>query len=565
MTPPVPGASLGPILSEDAAMAACLLAVDPAGLGGAVLRARPGVERDRWVALLQSLLPAQTRLRRLPPGVGDDALLGGLDLTATLSAGRPVQRAGLLEATADGLLIMPMAERLTRPIAARLTAGQERHGYAMLALDEGLEEDEATPPALLDRLAFFPDLTNPPAPAPHDAAAIARARARLAAVDSPDATIEAILATAMAAGIASLRAPALALRAARAAASLAGRPAPNAEDATLAVRLVLGPRATILPEAPPEQEAPPPPPEPEAERPDDATDPAQKGQMEDVLKEAEAVSLPAQLLATLAAATLRARAPSSGRTGAERISFKRGRPVGSRAGEPRNGARIALLDTLRAAAPWQRLRPAPPRARVAVRREDFRIRRFREHSESTAIFVVDASGSAALHRLAEAKGAVELLLAECYARRDRVGVIAFRGAAAEVLLPPTHSLVRAKRALAGLPGGGASPLASGLDAALAMARLEKRAGRTPLVIVLTDGRANMARDGRTGRGPAEEDALAVAKLLRAEGHSVLIVDTAPRPQPFAGALALEAGGRALVLPQARAEALALAVRGAVAR
>jgi len=556
VTPPTP--------REDAAFAACLLAVDPGGLGGAVLRARPGVERDRWVALLRSLLPTETQLRRLPPGVGDDALLGELDLTATLSAGRPVQRAGLLEATADGVLVMPMAERLTRPTAARLTAGQEQHGYAMLALDEGLDEDEATPPALLDRLSFFPDLTEPPGPAPHDAAAVARARARLQAVESPDEIIEAILATAMAAGIASLRAPALALRAARAAAALAGRTSPNAEDATLAVRLVLGPRATILPEAPQQQEQePPPPPEPEADRPDDATDPAQKGQMEDVVQDAEAVALPAQLLATLAAATLRARAPSSGRTGAERISLKRGRPVGSRAGEPRNGARIALLDTLRAAAPWQRLRPTPTRARVAVRREDFRIRRFREHSESTAIFVVDASGSAALHRLAEAKGAVELLLAECYARRDRVGVIAFRGPAAEVLLPPTHSLVRAKRALAGLPGGGASPLASGLDAALAMARLEKRAGRTPLVIVLTDGRANMARDGRTGRGPAEEDALAVAKLLRAEGHSVLIVDTAPRPQPFAGKLAAEAGGRVLVLPQARAEVLALAVRGAV--
>lgn len=556
MTPPTP--------REDAALAACLLAVDPGGLGGAVLRARPGVERDRWLGLLQSLLPSGTALRRLPPGVADDALLGGLDLTATLATGRPVQRAGLLEASADAVLVMPMAERLTRPTAARLNAGQERHGYAMLALDEGLEEDEAPPPALLDRLAFCPDLSEPPAPAPHDAAAIAAARARLPGVDSPEPVIEAILATAMAAGILSLRAPALALRAARAAAALGGRDAPNAEDATLAVRLVLGPRATILPEAPPEQEAPPPPPqEPEAERPDDATDLAQRGQMEDVVQEAREVPLPAQLLASLAAATLRLRAPSSGRTGAERISLKRGRPVGSRPGEPRNGARIALLDTLRAAAPWQRLRPAPPRARVAVRREDFRIRRFREHSESTAIFVVDASGSAALHRLAEAKGAVEMLLAECYARRDRVGVIAFRGAAAETLLAPTHSLVRAKRALAGLPGGGASPLASGLDAALAMARLEKRAGRTPLIVTLTDGRANMARDGSSGRAAAEADALAVAKLLRAEGHSVLIVDTAPRPQPFATTLAAEAGGRALVLPQARAEVLAGAVRHAI--
>jgi magnesium chelatase subunit D len=309
-------------------------------------------------------------------------------------------------------------------------------------------------------------------------------------------------------------------------------------------------------EAPPE----PPPPDP-GEAPERAEDPATEGRMEDVVQQAEAAVLPAQLLASLAAATLRARAPASGRQGAERVSLKRGRPIGSRAGELRDGARLALLDTLRAAAPWQRLRPPPPAGRVAVRRTDFRIRRFRERSESSVIFVVDASGSSALHRLAEAKGAVELLLAECYARRDRVAVVAFRGQGAETLLPPTHSLVRAKRALAGLPGGGTSPLAAGLDMALLLARHEKRAGRTPFIVALTDGRANVARDGRTGRAPAEEDALAVAKLLRAEAHALLVVDTAPRPQPFAATLAAAAGGRSLALPQARAEVLAGAVRG----
>ncbi len=539
-------------------MAACLLAVDPEGLGGAILRCRPGVERDRWLATLRALLPEATPIRRLPPGIGDDALLGGLDLSATLARGLPVQRAGLLEATAHGVLVMPMAERLSRATVARLTAGQEAHRYAMVALDEGIE-DEAPPPALADRLAFLPDFGAPPSAAPFNGGQVAAARARLARVETDEALIEAILGTAMAVGITSLRAPALALRAARAAAALHGRTSPSSEDVQLAVRLVLAPRATMLPappeEAPPPEEPPPPEPNPEQEKQPQTSD-----KMEDVVLQAERAALPAQLLATLAAAGLRARTPTAGREGAERISLKRGRPIGSRPGEPRNGARIALLETLRAAVPWQKLRPRPEHARIAVRREDFRIQRFREASESTAIFVVDASGSAALHRLAEAKGAVELLLAECYARRDRVAVIAFRGKAAEMLLPPTQSLVRAKRALAGLPGGGASPLASGLDAALTLARLERRAGRTPLIVVLTDGRANMARDGRTGRPIAEEDALAVAKLLLAEKHSTLIVDTAPRPQPFSSTLAAAAGGRCLPLPQAGAQALAGAVR-----
>ena len=540
-------------------MAACLLAVDPVGLCGAMLRCRPGLERDRWLATLRSLLPADMPQRRLPPGIGDDALLGGLDLTATLTQGRPVRRPGLLEAVAKGVLVMPMAERLSRATAARLTAGQEAHRYAMVALDEGLEE-EAPPPALADRLAFLPDLTEMPGPSPFSAGEVAAARARLAQVNSDDALIEAILGTAMACGITSLRAPALALRAARASAALHSRTMPDASDAQWAVRLVLGPRAIMLP-APPEEAPPDQPPDqaPEPEATSEAQ-PKTSETLEDVVLAAERAVLPAQLLASLAALGLRGRAPTAGREGAERVSLKRGRPIGSRPGEPRDGARLALLETLRAAAPWQKLRPRAGHALIAVRREDFRIQRFRENSESTAIFVVDASGSAALHRLAEAKGAVELLLAECYSRRDRVAVIAFRGKAAEMLLPPTQSLVRAKRALAGLPGGGASPLASGLDVALTLARLERRAGRTPLIVVLSDGRANMARDGRAGRPIAEDDALAVARLLRAEKHSTLIVDTAPRPQPFTATLAAAAGGRCLPLPQAGAQALAGAVR-----
>ncbi|WP_027285628.1 magnesium chelatase subunit D [Rubritepida flocculans] len=549
----------------EAALAACLLAVDPRGLGGAVLRARAGVERERWLALFRALLPKDTPWRRLPPSIGDEALLGGLDLAATLALGRPVRRPGLLEQAAGGVVLLPMAERLSRGLAARLAAGQEAHGLALLALDEGVQEEEAPPPGLLDRLAFLPELAEPPAAAPFDAAAVAAARRRLPSVAAEDAVIEAILATAAACGVAALRAPAFALRAARAHAALQGRAALAAEDAALAVRLVLGPRATVLPAPPEEEEEPPEPPPPPGEaEPSPERNPAGQGRMEDVVQAAAAASLPAQLLASLAAATLRARAPASGRQGAERVSLRRGRPIGTRAGEPRDGARLALLETLRAAVPWQRLRPPPPRGRLAIRREDLRIRRFREHAESTAVFVVDASGSAALHRLAEAKGAVELLLAECYARRDRVAVIAFRGQGAELLLPPTHALARARRALAGLPGGGASPLAAGLEAAGALAAQERRAGRSPFLVVLTDGRANLARDGRAGREAAEADALAVARRLRAEAHPVLIVDTAPRPQPFARGLAAEAGGRSLVLPQARAETLAAAVRQGMA-
>ncbi len=203
------------------------------------------------------------------------------------------------------------------------------------------------------------------------------------------------------------------------------------------------------------------------------------------------------------------------------------------------------------------------RTRVIVRPDDFRIARFKQRSETATIFVVDASGSAALHRLAEAKGAVELLLADCYIRRDQVALIAFRGTIAEILLPPTRSLTRAKRSLAGLPGGGGTPLAAGLDAAFVLADSIKRKGQTPSVIVLTDGRANIARDGAPGRPRAEQDATSAARALQAAGIASVLVDTSQRPGPSGAQLAKDMGARYLPLPHADAGMLAKAVKAVV--
>jgi len=162
--------------------------------------------------------------------------------------------------------------------------------------------------------------------------------------------------------------------------------------------------------------------------------------------------------------------------------------------------------------------------------------------------------------LAEAKGAIQLLLADCYVRRDQVALIAFRGKAAEVLLAPTHALARAKRSLAGLPGGGPTPLAMGIDAARVMAEAERRAGKLPLLVLLTDGGANVSRAGTPGRAAAGADALAAAQGCRALGLSALVVDTAPRPQKFVSALASEMGARYLALPFADAGRLSAAVQ-----
>jgi magnesium chelatase subunit D len=118
--------------------------------------------------------------------------------------------------------------------------------------------------------------------------------------------------------------------------------------------------------------------------------------------------------------------------------------------------------------------------------------------------------------------------------------------------------------LAGLPGGGGTPLAAGLDAAFALSDLIRRKGQTPTVIVLTDGRANIARDGGQGRPRAEEDAISAARQLRTAEVRTVLVDTSPRPGPLAEQFAKEMGARYLPLPHADAATLSKAVLASVA-
>lgn len=618
-----------------ACQAAVLMAVDPPGLGGVALRGAAGPLREGWLAGLRALLPG-VPWRRVPLHISDERLLGGIDLAATLQAGRPVAQRGLLAEADGGIVQLAMAERLGPSALAHWAAvmdhGEvrvERDGlsqtlptrFGVVALDEGREDDEICAPALLDRLAFHVDLSEVAlgdaanadadgagpvrrvveaghaaglwagAPA-GDAAAVQAARAALPAVTIADRQLEALCAAASALGVASLRAPLQAVRAARAAAALAGRREVDDEDIALAARLVLAPRATRLPEPapdpseaeapaeapeppPPAQAAPPAPGDEPPPPPDESTDespeppPDLETALQDVLLEAARAAMPAGLLARLRAglppAGAQPAATHGGRAGAWQAGRSHGRPAGVRRGAPRPGVRLNLIETLRAAAPWQLVRRAARGTagdgrRIEVRADDFHTTRTQQRRETTTVFAVDASGSAALHRLAEAKGAVELLLAECYVRRDRVAVIGFRGRGAELLLPPTRSLVRAKRSLAGLPGGGGTPLAAGIDAVADLTEALRRRGDTAVVVLLTDGRANIGRDGQPGRDRAAQDALDAGRRLRLGGLAVLLVDTSPHPAEPARRLAEAMGAHYLPLPYAGAAQLSQAIQ-----
>ena len=540
-----------------AQLALAVLALDPGGVGGLWLRARSGPVRDTYLSHFRSLV-AQTR--RLHPGIDDDALLGGLDLSATLAAGHVVQTKGLL---ADpGTLVLAMAERCPPRLAAHLGAALDRGGSGLLALDEGCE-DEAPPPGLTERLGLFVSLDGvsmaEAVPVDLD---LDTARARMDDLSCAPEHLETLVATAARFGIDSLRAPLFAAAAARAISAIFGRDRVTSEDLGLAAELTFAHRAVVQPETTEDQTPEAEPPPPEADQPSDKGTP--QGLPDEILLDAIKAALPADVLAQLAEARVtRAKLSGTG-AGARQKGNRRGRPLPARPGRLGSESRIDLVATLRAAAPWQtiRKRTAPVARPVHIRKDDIRLRRYETRSDRLLIFAVDASGSAAMARLAEAKGAIEILLGEAYARRDHVALVAFRGDDAELLLPPTRSLVQTKRRLQALPGGGGTPLAAGLRLSLETAHSANARGMTPTVVLLTDGRANIALDGSANRALAAEEADDMARLIRSAGVSALVIDTALRPQPALNHLSQTLSAPYIALPRADAHRLSDAVRAA---
>ena len=533
--------------------ALALLALDPA-LGGLTLRARSGAVRD-------AVMAHAPRHSRLHPAMGAEALDGGIDVTATLSSGTLTQTRGAARARrpfrardggAGGALPRRTARRdagyRRRICSSRSTKGSRRRPCP-------LPSPTGSPFTWIWSGCAMADITAPPAwPAPAD----------LAQVRTPEGLIEALVVLSVRLGISSLRAAGFALRAARAHAALNGRLEPIEEDITAAVALVLAHRATRTPTAEETPEDSPQEDQPPTDDSDGEATPQPLDAMPlEMLLDAVLAALPADLLANLQGKSAARTAGGSG-AGQKKTGNRRGRPLPARDGGPAQG-RVDLIATLRAAIPWQTLRKreAPDRTGPIIRHADLRRKRFVDLSDRVLIFAVDASGSAAMARMGEAKGAVELLLAQAYARRDHVALIAFRGSRAEVLLEPTRSLVQTKRKLADLPGGGATPLATGLLAGLAMAQQVRRKGMTPTLITLTDGRANMALDGTADRTEAAGDAQNAARALRAARIDCIVIDTGRRPEAALADLSDILDGTYIALPRADARKLSDAVTGAL--
>ncbi|MGW1808705.1 putative cobaltochelatase [Streptomyces sp. NPDC002078] len=239
-----------------------------------------------------------------------------------------------------------------------------------------------------------------------------------------------------------------------------------------------------------------------------------------------------------------------------RARTEHGRTTGAR--RPRGVlSKLHLAATVQAAAPHQRARGRSGPGLV-IRRDDLRQATREGREGNLVLFVVDASGSmAARQRMGAVKGAVLSLLLDAYQRRDKVGLVTFRGASADVALPPTSSVDAAAARLERLPTGGRTPLAAGLLKAHEVLRVERLRdpARRALVVLVTDGRAT---------GGPEPVALAgrAARLFAAEGVASVVVDceSGPVRLGLAGQLAGELGGAAVTLDELRADSIAGLVR-----
>ncbi len=628
------------LVGLDAARQALLLLAVDQSLGGVVLAAGVGTGKSTLMRSFAQFMDIGTFVE-MPVGVTEDRLLGGIDLESTLATGKRVHRSGLLALADGGLLyadnVNLLDDSTTNHILAAFDSGIvriEREGLSIaeashFAFLATYDPSEGPPRRhLMDRVGLIvapigqssasartevvrrnmlidrrangagsEDAEDKPETLDDWEAEelilhslVVEARELLPSVQISDEQVEKLINTALVLGVEGHRADIFATKAALASAALAGREYVEEEDLERAVRYVLLPRATRAPQFEPEEEQEPPEPPPEQpenepeknqdedeEEQEQPPEPPEVQAIEDLVMAALDTEIPPDVLETPFTIRRSGRSGSRGTT-----SGKRGRHIRSVPGLPGQG-RLDIIATLRAAAPWQKVRKKQKRkqskgtsvprrkSQVLLRAEDLHVKRYRSKAGTLFCFLVDASGSMALHRMRQAKGAVNALLQQAYVHRDQVALLSFRGERADVLMPPSQSVELAKRALDVLPTGGGTPLAAALLSAYQVAEQAQSRGihRTTLVII-TDGKPNVplnydpAQPKEQRLADARDEVQRLSAKLRAAGLGAVVIDTQRNfiSRGEAQQLAAWLGGSYFYLPQGRGEDIAGAVLSA---
>ena len=547
-----------------------LIKIDPS-LGSIHIKGKFSPVREMYITTILKLI-AQKKPKKIYPSQSPSDFNSSINIVRTLTERKPVYEEDFF-GDKSNIILLPMAEKIDKTLACFLKGKMESSEDTLfIALDES-ENDEFVHENISHNITFFVslddvrlgDLKN----IKINLRKIRAARKNLDKIVIKKDILSHLIGCSDLLGISDSRVSYKALKTAKAICSLKEKSLVSREDINLAVSLVMIQKAKRIPEITDMDEQTQ---SKEAEEKNEENSSEQNNLEKELINkqmliETIKANLPRDLIEQIIKNKLQVRqSGESIGSGEKNKNFKFGRPLPSIRRKYSSDKKIDLISTLTKAIPWQKLRNntlKKTKKGLVFYPDDITIKQFDQKSERVLIFIVDSSGSNAIGRLAEAKGAVEILLSDAYAKRDNVALISFGGDNAKTLLSPTRSLVAAKKKLSALPGGGGTPLASGLLEANKLALSAKNRNIKPILILLSDGKSNLGLKGEPNREIAMRDSLKIASIIQENGLTSIFIDTSKREQQVAKDLASNLNGKYFPLPKANSESISNTIKNSI--